>query len=250
MRKIQILGLAVIAVFAFSAVAANSAFAEVKWLVAGAAITAETASETEGELELIVYESSTSSVVLEALLCSGIFDGFLVPPNLALIVDLLNLAKEEIGSLESGDVAGTALSCTVTHDAGALTDCKENTTALLWPDALNLALGTTWEVGFEEMAGPDPLGIFPVQAGYHVECESLIGIVGTNLCTNAGGVTTILWSNAATTPPSALSGFEPLAATTERGECEMGGAHVAEVRGSGNTWAIGVELEHLETALD
>jgi hypothetical protein len=249
MRKIQILGLAALAVFAFSTVVASSASAAA-WLVAKVEIAKETASETEGELELKVYENSTGSTVLEAVLCSGIFDGFLVPPNLALIVDLLSLTQVEIGSLESGDVEGTALSCTVIHDAGALTDCKENTTALLGPDNLNLALGTTWEVTFEEMAGGVLLGIFPANAGYHVECESLIGIVGTNLCTGAGGITSITWSNVtSTTPPSVLGTFGAVSAA-ERGECEMGGAHVGEVIGSGSTWAIGAELEHLETALD
>jgi hypothetical protein len=249
MRKIQILGLAAIAVFAFSAVIASSASATT-WLVEKTEINKEVASETEGELELLVYENGTGSTVLEAVLCSGIFDGFLVPPNLALVVDLLSLNMEEIGSLEEGDVAGKALDCEVIHDAGALTDCKEKTLASLWPDGLNLALGTTWEITFEEMTGGVLLGKFPAIAGYHVECESLIGIVGTNLCNGTGGVTSVTWTNVTTTtPPSALGTFGAVAAG-ERGECEMGGAHVAEVRGSGNTWAIGVELEHLETALD
>jgi hypothetical protein len=249
MRKIHILWMAIFAVFAFSAFATSSAFAAT-WLVEGVAMkTGETlASETEGALELLVYESSTSSTVLTNILCSGIFDGLLVFPNIVLVEDLLNLAMEEIGSLESEDVAGTALNCEVLSDAGALTDCKAGTLASLWPDSLNLALATTWEITFEEMTGGVLLGIFPVQAGYHVECESLIGIAGTNLCTNAGGKTTVTWTAAMTSPVSVLGTFAA-DADAERGECEMGGAHVAEVGGSGNTWA-GAELVRLATALD
>jgi hypothetical protein len=249
MRKIQILGLAAIAVFAFCAVIASSASATT-WLVEKVEINKEVAAEAEGEVELLVYENGTGSTVLESILCSGIFDGFLVPPNLGLIVDLLSLNMEEIGSLEEGDVAGKALDCEVTHDAGALTDCKEKTLASLWPDGLNLALGTTWEITFEAMSGGVLLGIFPAVAGYHVECESLIGIVGTNLCNGTGGVTSVTLTNVVTpAPPSVLGTFGAVAAS-ERAECEMGGAHTDEIRGSGNTWAIGAELERLETALD
>jgi hypothetical protein len=249
MRKIQILGLAAIAVFAFSAVIASSASATA-WLVEKVEINKEVAAEIEGEVEVIVYENSTGSTVLEAVLCSGIYDGFLVPPNLALIVDLLSLNMEEIGSLEEGDVAGKALDCEVTHDAGAVTDCKEKTLVSLWPDNLNLALGTSWEVTFEAMSGGVLLGKFPVVAGYHVECEALIGIVVAQLCDSGAGLTSVTWTNVLTSsPPSVLATFGAVAAA-ERGECELGGAGVSEIRGSANTWAIEGELRRLETAFD
>jgi len=253
MRKLQIIGLALFSMLALGSITASSASAaEPSWLVEGVQICAgcELAAEIEGTLKLLQYESRTSTVILTEIECSGIFDGFIVDLNLALITDLLNLVMEEIGNLE-GDVNTLALECLVILDGGALTDCKENTTALVWPDALSLELSLDWTITYEENAGGLKLGVFPAVAGYHVECEILEGFVVTNLCNAKTGLTSVMWSNEELIIPHAvLSEFEPLALMSERGECEVGGAEVAEVGGDGNTYAIGAELEHLQTELN
>jgi hypothetical protein len=77
MRKIQLLGLAVLAVFAFSAVAAaSSAFAlESVWLVKGA--TALTKLLTDGEGELQLTDLKTPIFGEASILCSGLNEGWI-----------------------------------------------------------------------------------------------------------------------------------------------------------------------------
>ncbi len=95
MKKIKLLGLALFALFAFSAVLANAAFAEeALWLVKGEEVTAKLASETTGELLLIVLKEV---IVGETwVLCSGTFDGTVGPGSADEVTALLNLAIEEV----------------------------------------------------------------------------------------------------------------------------------------------------------
>jgi hypothetical protein len=76
MRKIQLLGLAVFAVFAFSAVAeASSAFAlESMWLVKGAAALTKLLADSEGELQLT--DLKTPIFGEASILCSFLKEGF------------------------------------------------------------------------------------------------------------------------------------------------------------------------------
>jgi hypothetical protein len=76
MRKIQLLGLAVFAVFAFSAVAvASSAFAsESVWLAGGHTILAKLLTDGEGELKLT--DLKTPIFGEASILCSGLNEGW------------------------------------------------------------------------------------------------------------------------------------------------------------------------------
>src|SRR5450759_4894241 len=99
MRKIQILGMALFAVFAFGAVAAASAFAASEWEVEGVKLTTTLPAETEGSLKLIKLVSTTNREILVEVRCEGIFDGTVGPGSKDTINKVLNLAMEEIGQL-------------------------------------------------------------------------------------------------------------------------------------------------------
>jgi len=96
MKKFQLLGVALIAVFAFGVIAAASAsaveFLLAEWLVNGNPITTELATESEGELLL---EETILGIKIDKL-CSGIFVGTIGPTGEDKITELLNLALEPI----------------------------------------------------------------------------------------------------------------------------------------------------------
>jgi hypothetical protein len=110
MKKLHLLGVALVAVFAFAALTAASAsavtFLLAEWLVNGLPITAELNTEASGELEL---EEEILGIKI-ALLCSGILDGTIGPNGLDVISELLRLDGVTVVSL-TGLVA-PALLCT------------------------------------------------------------------------------------------------------------------------------------------
>jgi len=166
-------GLALFAVFAFSAIVATSAFAG-EWLWEGNPISSELSVDSEGELLLTFLESG---VVLIEILCSGLFEGTGSAGGKALITDLWSLGspQEVIGSL--GDLNEKALGCLVEGTAGGLTDCALNELAAITLDNLNLELGAAWELTIELMAaGTEEFLIdFPSYAGYDIECLTPLG---------------------------------------------------------------------------
>jgi len=243
-------------VFAFSAVVAASASAS-EWLVEALSFANGTTlwSETEGDVTLVAYNEppgpGKKPTVLTEILCEGIFDGSITWPNLDLITDLLTTdSLTTIGEL--GKTNETPLDCLVTFDAGSIEDCAPNTLAEVWVDNLNLELGTAWETELLLPAANEWVDHFPANAGYDIRCESLFfGVTGESLC--EGAVHALMSNEPGTTPPSILGEFMKLAATEaaelERGNCTLTGEHTGEVVGTGNTWAVEVELVHLETGV-
>ena len=193
MRKIHILGLALFAVFAFGATVASSAFAAPgEWLVNGATFNATLNSETRGLLTLIRLVSETNSAILTEIDCEGIFDGTITQGGAGVkgtdtITALLTSTMELVNEL--GEAPELELNCLVTLDSGALTDCKENTLAQLWPDNMYNVNGP-WltellelEVNglvLDDLFGP--LGVLGTEPGYEVRCESLLNVFGEELC--------------------------------------------------------------------
>jgi hypothetical protein len=105
MKKTHVLGLAVLAVFAFSAVAASSASAAtVEWLKNGAAITSPEPSETTGSLEL-GNTSGLGTGTKVAVLCDGKFFGTVGPGAQDTITSVLGLSGE------SGTLTSEIVSC-------------------------------------------------------------------------------------------------------------------------------------------
>jgi hypothetical protein len=77
MRKIQTITLALVAVLAFSAVAAASASAaKPEWLIAGKALIAKEPSATKGKVKLVHTGGITGSTTVE---CDGEFTGTIGP---------------------------------------------------------------------------------------------------------------------------------------------------------------------------
>jgi hypothetical protein len=131
MKKIHILGLALFAVLAFSAIAAASAFAEDEFLFNGEAVTGTEEAlptETAGELEL------TDTAGKVSLLCSGIFDGYIGPTGHTLVTKVLNLLKEE--ELLPGTTT-PAISC-IDHPRAGGSKCLAEENALVQIDVLHL----------------------------------------------------------------------------------------------------------------
>jgi hypothetical protein len=245
MRKITTMVFALFAVCAFCALSASAAFAESEWLFKGLPIegAAGLEAETEGEITLIKYAETGSETVLNELLCSGIFDGFVGPLNLDRVTDLLSLEHLlEIGELGSSGME-ESLDCEVMFDAGSLLDCKSGTFALLWVDNLNLLTEDWWNTEITLSGGvflddftSNLSGLFP---GYDVECESLLGIRGSELC--EGLVTADLENDAG---GSVLGTFLPTP-VAERGTCSSTGARSADITGMGDTWVTEGQLNRL-----
>jgi len=250
MRKIRIVGFGLFAVLALCALDVAPAFAESEWLVEKAAVTATLNAETEGFLKLVKFASAGSATVLNEILCEGIFDGTMKEKE-DTILDILSLNQlVTAGSL--GDTNEEYLNCLVVHDEGGFADCLEGTLALVWPDGLNLELEDYWFtlillVGssfFDDILSLNNLGE-PV--GYDVECESKIGVFGSELCAEQEPSAAL--SNVTGSPAGVLGKFS-LVAVASIANCTMTGEHSADLVGEGTTWAIGAtELNRLETAV-
>jgi hypothetical protein len=241
MRKFHLFGLVFAAVLAFFAIATSAFATELQWLVGGAAILEALEAETEGELELVTLNAAGGE--LEVILCEGIFDGLIELKGADTVDLVLNVAQQEI-------LLGVrALECKVELDEGALTDCTAGTIALMWPD--NLPWKTQLELmepsgEWLDLFGPGTGG----EPGYEVECTLLNGLKLEDLC--AGHSSALIlealeqWLGVGAFGVHGEFNFaNPIA--SEEGDCTLTGAGVAALRGLGITWAIGIQLERLET---
>jgi len=135
MKKFQLLGVALVAVFAFGVVLAAQAsaaptFLLAEWLANGTALAegVEKITETVGT---ILLEDTKTLLGASGVVCSGIILGTVGFDGLDVISEVLNMAKETIG----GTLTATALSCT------EQTVCEE---PLVWP--LHLPWSTLLEL--------------------------------------------------------------------------------------------------------
>jgi hypothetical protein len=176
MRKIHIVGVSLVAMFAFLAVGAASALAAGEWLADGKTIATPLASETSGELNLINLKSAGGAVLVEVK-CSGIFEGTVGGGGNDSVTALIGLAGEKIGGL--GDTNATTLNCTVTATAKELGDCvATGELAEVLPTNLSKELSTSWSTLIElmELGGVHYyLDKFPSTSGYEVKCKTSLG---------------------------------------------------------------------------
>jgi len=209
MRKIQIVGLALVAVFALSAIAASTAFgATYLWLVGAKHIegTEEIPSEAEGELLLL--ELFTGLEVL----CSGFFDGALLPNGLDVISEVLNLEKLLVaGSLTNADL----LICEEHKVCQGTMEIDVEAINLPWSTQLML-VGTVLVNLITATTNGNP--------GYHVKCLTLLG-ESNGECTGEGG-------------PEVLNvegGVEGVFKEEETGLCTFSGSMTGDISGTGIT---------------
>jgi hypothetical protein len=166
MKKLQILGIALVAVFAFGVLVAASASATVtfllaEWLVEGKAVAEGTEKNVESTGTLLLEDSKTLLGVADVL-CSGILDGKVGFDGADTITELLNLAKEAISTTP---LAGLALECT--SDTSACEEPLVWAALLPWSTLLVLMEEGT-EVFFADLIKPSGSN---TQVGWYVQCE-------------------------------------------------------------------------------
>jgi hypothetical protein len=135
MRKIQVLGIALLALFAFGALTAMSASAAntyllAEWLLNGVAIGASETNLVEIDGTLLLEDTKAVLGSPAAVRCTGSFDGWVGPNSLDFITEVLNVAEE---SISTTPLTGLALTCV------AETGCESSTPPLVYP------VGMPWE---------------------------------------------------------------------------------------------------------
>jgi hypothetical protein len=222
MKRIQIVGLTLVAVFALSALAVSSAFASGELLLAGNKMTAgeEIPIEISGELLLEDSGAATSPSVI----CSGIFDGITVGPTLLYISELLTLTKVAESNLVL---------------------CKKEKTCE--GESVNVeALNFPWHVEIElmEVSGKSVyLAIFLNETGhdpeYNVDC--LVPLLGLQE-DNCSGESSARVNN---TGEGLLGYFnllaltEPFGAESKNANCSIGGTEKGVINNNPETEAGG-----------
>jgi len=204
MKKHHILGLALLAVFAFSAILAVSASAAetllAEWLVNGAVITALTSTETTGKLLLEDEKVPIAGKV--AVVCEGILDGSVGPNGEDEITEVLTLA----GVLVTKEKPLSCPSQTACEGPGSVFPV-----GLPWHTLLILE-----EVGlFKDI-------VRQATAGYEVTCK-VFGISSTDKCTaleNSGGKVSNTGTDVVLTPEAILP----------NGNCSLGGNGAGKIQ--------------------
>ncbi len=232
MKRIQILGAALVAVFAFGVLAAASAsavtFLLAEWLVGGAAITSELLVETTGEL--LLEDTKVPLLGKAMILCSEVFDGLVQPNSLDWITEVLTLPGT---SVSSTPLTGEALSCSNQEN------CEE---PLVW------FTGLPYETEVELM---EDTGTFFAdlllakgtggEVGYEIECmKSVIGAI-TDECKTPEDVAELTLEG--TTLLGKFSEAFTELAGAKLANCTQGGAESAIIEGEGaETLSGGGEL--------
>jgi hypothetical protein len=217
MRKIQLLGIALVAV-CISCAFVTSAFAleftPAKWLKNGVAITTTVSTNTEGEL---LFENL---LAVAAILCSGLFEGTVGANGVDEITKVFSLVPKEIKELhEEGATEGIVC----VPDEGKI--CEEGSE--IWPINLpwktQLDLDTVAPELFFDLLLENNNKLFP---GYFILCLFL-GASITELCEAVAGTFGEL-SNAATDVEGlgALSPESTCNGDTEEGLIENNSADV------------------------
>ena len=204
MKKFQVLGIALIAVFALGVISAASASAETAfWLEDGNAITTLQSTVTTGLLTLTNLALGGEIAVH----CPGSFIGSVGANGEDEITEIQNEAKEKLGS----SLTGLAENCEVT--AGSL--CTIKSLAELWPNEL------PWHSHLLLMPAPEPeyLDILLAETGkipgYEVKCSGPLGAF-SNLCK---GQTS---SSVENTTGMTMNGVFSEAVGSETTPCEIG----------------------------
>lgn len=215
MRRRHLLGLALVAVFAFAASVAASASAApatllAEWLWNGSAVSSELLVDMEGEL--LLEDTKLATIIL----CSGILDGWANVNGEGLITAVLSLGGVEVGT----PLTGTALECV---------NVKGCENPLLWPD------GLPWTMLLEliELDNATVEWSFAVLtaalAGWDIECMSIIPT--SELCEAPESVVGV--TNETTNVDMESSDAFTELAGLKLGNCTVGGNETAILEGLG-----------------
>jgi hypothetical protein len=214
MKKIQILMLAAFAVFAISAVASGTAFAESELLLNGEPV--KVGDEILGESAALVLTDLTS-LGSATVSCSGFLHGTIssVVPNDLLITEVLDLENKLVSSTP---LTGLALSCA---GSGLCVGLAE-----VWPENLPwlaeiILSGTTFLFHLTE----DGFG-FPA---YDVLCTNSFGLMSDDLC--EGLASGVLENMAGENDVLGIFSLAEQEAEKELATCETGGAEKGHISG-------------------
>lgn len=225
MKRYQLLGLALVAVFAFSAVLVSAAgaveFLLAEFLNAGAKITTAQASDAEAaELELVSSNGGNLKVKTKVL-CSGILDGTVGPGSEGVVKELLTLAGVAVSTTT---LSGEGLSCTNDENCG---------TPKVW------ASGLPWKTELELMVdGTETFFVnLLINAGYYVEC-TVLGVKINETCTAAETAVQTTNETGGLVDQTFSDTFQVLAGL-KLANCTLGGTETAEVNGLGTLLLTG-----------
>ena len=208
MKKIYTVGLAVVAVFAFSVIAAASASAASEWLLDGAAITG-TPDPVEATGELLIEDVGTGTQIE----CSGKFDGTVGPGTLGKIEKILNLTSVEETSNENlAKITKSAIDCK--FEAAGL--CNVSVGALVWLFSLHLPWATELLLPSPELWVDDITTGAGGEPAYEVSCSTIIG-TETDICEGKPG------ANMKNVTGGVEGVFEENETTNPKGNCSIGG---------------------------
>jgi hypothetical protein len=218
MKKLHVMMLALVAMFAFSALLAEVASAEItllaEWLANGATITTTLTSETSGKLRL---EDAETIAGKSAVICSAILDGTIGPNGEDSITEILNLAGQKI-ELGLRALLGTGNKLPDCEGTGM--GCAEGTAASpieVYP------LGLPWKTLLFLMENGEFLdAIFAAKIGYEILCL-LLGINAEDTC-EASQETALIQNSPETGDAFTPSGSKitPNAKCTQSGGKETG----------------------------
>jgi hypothetical protein len=227
MKRFQLMGVTLFALLAFGVLTAASAsavtFLLAEWLVNGAVVSAELATETTGEL--LLEDSALKAMVL----CSGIFDGWIGPNSLDFISEVLSLEKVTQGGQL---VMGTGITCE------AQETCAGSPAPLVW--AANLPWETEAELMEDEgliyfvdlLTGAAGKGV-----GYELEC-TVLGVKASDECVSLPGFAELTLDSG----PVLLGNFSEaftLLAEAKEGTCTFAGGETGIVEGGGTFSLVG-----------
>jgi hypothetical protein len=224
MKKLHVVLMALVAVFAFSAVVAGSASAEVtllaEWLVKGTGVAGGANFEAVSGEELTVGHLGLAEVT-----CKGFFDGLVEANGFGVVESVLNAAKE----LTSGTaLTGLGLVCE------PLVTCEKTADIELW------AVHLPWLTVTYLMEDETFLTLFykenGLQPGFVVKCL----VLGVEIDEECSGETSALDTNEAA---DVLGKFTPAELETEKLEATCKGeAQKGFQTGSGLTELVNKEV--------
>jgi hypothetical protein len=230
MRRFKLLGVVLLALFAFGVLTAASASATIvfllaEWLAGGVGLTAELLVESEGELELVSLNAGGFGITTK-LLCSGILDGTIGPNGLDFISDLLTLAGVEIPLTA---LTGTALLC-LEVTGGNCTEPEVWASGLGWNTLLELM----------EVNGVSFFVDLILNGGWYAQCL-VLGVTASETCTAAEAAVEVTNEAGGVIDNTFSDAFQELAGL-KLANCSVGGNETGEVNGLGTTSESGVTL--------
>jgi len=200
MKKISLVGLALVAVCAFSALSAVSAFAVLtydtaQWLVGGVQPTAAVAADTLGEL---LFENTKLAA---NFLCSGLFEGTVGPAGLGTVTAVFDLNGVLIEELDPSTATG-GLSCVAdTSTCGNGTEIWPVNLPFLTVVVLDLETGLFYALVVKNANGLNP--------AYKILCLSIINVEQLCEAVELSGAELL----------NVVGGVEPMGAVEPNGNC-------------------------------